>query len=71
MYSCVITWIRPNVPTTHTPTSASATTPTTFLHGDWKLGNLGVAPGRTVLLDWTYPGIGPIAYFVFGRKPAV
>jgi len=37
-------------------------TPLTFLHGDWKLGNLGVAPGRTVLLDWTYPGIGPVAY---------
>ncbi len=37
-------------------------TPMTFLHGDWKLGNLGVAPGRTVLLDWTYPGIGPIAH---------
>jgi hypothetical protein len=37
-------------------------TPLTFLHGDWKLGNLGVAPGRTVLLDWTYPGIGPVAH---------
>lgn len=37
-------------------------TPLTFLHGDWKLGNLGVAPGRTVLLDWTYPGVGPIAH---------
>ena len=34
-------------------------TPLTFLHGDWKLGNLGVAPGRTVLLDWTYPGDRP------------
>jgi Phosphotransferase enzyme family len=37
-------------------------TPLTFLHGDWKLGNLGVASDRTVLLDWTYPGIGPIAH---------
>jgi hypothetical protein len=37
-------------------------TPLTFLHGDWKLGNLGVATGRTILLDWTYPGIGPIAH---------
>ena len=37
-------------------------TPHTFLHGDWKLGNLGVAPDRSILLDWTYPGIGPIAY---------
>ncbi len=30
--------------------------------GDWKLGNLGLHDGRTVLLDWTYPGIGPIAH---------
>jgi thiamine kinase-like enzyme len=37
-------------------------TPMTFLHGDWKLGNLGLARGRTVLLDWTYPGIGPVAH---------
>ncbi len=34
-------------------------TPSTFLHGDWKLGNLGTAPdGRTILLDWSYPGEG-------------
>ena len=39
---------------------AVATTPLTFVHGDWKLGNLGIgADGRTVLLDWTYCGIGP------------
>ncbi len=37
-------------------------TPLTLLHGDWKLGNLGVAGDRTVLLDWTYPGVGPIAH---------
>lgn len=37
-------------------------TPLTFLHGDWKLGNLGIAPDRTVLLDWTYPGTGPVAH---------
>jgi len=37
-------------------------TPQTFLHGDWKLGNLGVAADRTVLLDWTYPGVGPVAH---------
>lgn len=37
-------------------------TPHTFLHGDWKLGNLGVAGDRTVLLDWTYPGLGPVAH---------
>jgi hypothetical protein len=40
---------------------AMRTTPTTFLHGDWKLGNLGRHPdGRTILLDWAYPGSGPI-----------
>jgi hypothetical protein len=38
-------------------------TPLTFVHGDWKLGNLGTAPdGRTVLIDWTYPGEGPCCY---------
>lgn len=38
-------------------------TPSFLLHGDWKLSNLGVAPdGRTVLLDWAYPGEGPIAH---------
>lgn len=37
-------------------------TPSTFLHGDWKLGNLGIGrDGRTVLIDWTYPGEGPAA----------
>jgi hypothetical protein len=36
-----------------------ATTPVTFLHGDWKMGNLGSHPnGRTILLDWAYPGSG-------------
>jgi Phosphotransferase enzyme family len=35
-------------------------TPHTFLHGDWKLGNLGSHPdGRTVLVDWSLPGAGP------------
>ncbi len=35
-------------------------TPVTFLHGDWKMGNLGThADGRTILLDWAYPGSGP------------
>ena len=39
---------------------ALATTPQSFLHGDWKLGNLGTWPdGPTILLDWTYPGAGP------------
>ncbi|HXY94487.1 MAG TPA: phosphotransferase [Acidimicrobiia bacterium] len=39
---------------------ALAGTPQTFLHGDWKAGNLGSTPdGRTVLLDWSMPGVGP------------
>ena len=30
------------------------------MHGDWKLGNLGAHPdGRTILLDWAFPGAGP------------
>ena len=38
-------------------------TPHTFLHGDWKLGNLGSHPdGRTILLDWAYPGSGPACW---------
>jgi hypothetical protein len=33
------------------------TTPHTFVHGDWKFGNLGShADGRTVLVDWAWPG---------------
>jgi hypothetical protein len=39
---------------------ALAALPTTFLHGDWKLGNLGSHPdGRTVLVDWSMCGEGP------------
>src|SRR5690606_2778904 len=42
---------------------ALSATPQTFLHGDWKMGNLGEHPdGRTVLLDWAYPGAGPANY---------
>lgn len=41
---------------------AARRTPQAFLHGDWKLGNLGVAGDRTILLDWTYPGVGPVAH---------
>lgn len=38
-------------------------TPQTFLHGDWKIGNLGrAADGRVVLLDWAYPGEGPVCH---------
>ncbi|MGH8972830.1 MAG: phosphotransferase family protein [Acidimicrobiia bacterium] len=40
-----------------------AATPFTFLHGDWKMGNLGTHPdGRTILLDWAYPGSGPACW---------
>jgi hypothetical protein len=36
-------------------------TPACFLHGDWKLGNLGThADGRVVLLDCELPGEGPV-----------
>ena len=35
-------------------------TPQTFIAGDWKMGNLGHhGDGRTVLLDWAYPGEAP------------
>jgi len=37
--------------------AALAETPQTFVHGNWKLDNLGTdAAGRTVLLDWELPG---------------
>jgi thiamine kinase-like enzyme len=40
--------------------AAVGTTPWTFLHGDWKMATLGShADGRTVLLDWSFPGAGP------------
>jgi len=42
--------------------AALAGTPDTLLHGDWKLGNLGRANGRTVLIDWVYVGAGPVAH---------
>lgn len=35
-------------------------TPSTFVHGDTKMGNLGSHPdGRSILLDWAFPGEGP------------
>jgi hypothetical protein len=38
---------------------ALAGTPQTFVHGNWKLDNLGTDDaGRTVLLDWEQPGLG-------------
>ena len=37
--------------------AALRSTPQCFVHGDWKAGNLGtLADGRTVLLDWQWPG---------------
>jgi thiamine kinase-like enzyme len=46
-----------------TISAAVATTPTTFLHGDWKMGNLGShADGRTILIDCAYPGEGPACH---------
>jgi hypothetical protein len=34
-------------------------TPLTFVHGNWKLGNLGCTDdARTVLIDWETPGLG-------------
>jgi hypothetical protein len=39
--------------------AALESTPQTFVHGNWKLDNLGSdAEGRTVLLDWESPGRG-------------
>lgn len=44
-------------------TAALRTTPSTFLHGDWKLGNVGCGTdGRTILIDWSYPGEGPACH---------
>ena len=44
-------------------TGPLAATPRTFLHGDWKMGNLGTHPdGRTILLDWALPGSGPVCW---------
>src|ERR1700730_3608029 len=38
-------------------------TPRTFVHGDWKFGNLGEHPdGRTVLLDWDRCGAAPATF---------
>ena len=47
----------------HALAGALAATPQTFVAGDWKLGNLGSRPdGRTVLLDWAYPGEAPVCW---------
>jgi len=42
---------------------ALRTTPSCFLHGDWKASNLGTAAdGRTILIDWMYVGEGPACH---------
>jgi hypothetical protein len=42
---------------------AMRATPATFLHGDWKMGNLGMhSDGRMILIDWAYPGAGPVCW---------
>ena len=39
--------------------AALSSTPHTFVHGNWKLDNLGTDDaGRTVVLDWEQPGLG-------------
>ena len=39
---------------------ALAELPVTFLHGDWKMANLGSRDDScTVLVDWSFPGSGP------------
>ena len=44
----------------HPLARALSDTPLTFIAGDWKMGNLGHRPdGRTILLDWAYPGAAP------------
>jgi hypothetical protein len=51
-------WERPEM-----ITGPLAETPSTFVHGDWKMGNLGSHPdGRTILLDWAFPGAGPVCW---------
>lgn len=53
------------VPLVHDPAplvEALDKTPATFVHGNWKLDNLGTDDrGRTVLLDWELPGTGAAA----------
>ncbi len=53
------------VPLVHEPSplvDALDATPQTFVHGNWKLDNLGTDDdGRTVLLDWELPGVGAAA----------
>jgi hypothetical protein len=49
----------------HPLCAALSAYPQTIVHGDWKLGNLGLTDGssmrRTVLLDWALVGVAPPA----------
>src|SRR4051812_2496903 len=61
--------LRPLARDPSTLVDALAATPSTLVHGDVKLGNLGRRPdGRVVLIDWALPGQGvagmEIAYYV-------
>jgi hypothetical protein len=61
--------VSPLLDDPHPLVAALATTPTTFVHGDWKMGNLGHhEDGRVVLLDWDRPSAGPgaadVAWYV-------
>ncbi|MFL6158744.1 MAG: phosphotransferase [Marmoricola sp.] len=54
------------MPLAHDPrplVAAMSDTPQTFIHGNWKLDNLGTHDdGRTILFDWEMPGRGaPLA----------
>jgi hypothetical protein len=43
--------------------AALSATPSTFVHGDWKLSNLGTgADLRTILVDWQFPGVAQFTY---------
>ncbi len=56
------------LPLAHDPSrlvDALASTPQTFLHGNWKFDNLGTDDsGRTVLFDWELSGRGAPAFDV-------
>jgi len=51
--------VRPLVRDPGPLVAALGETPRTFIHTDWKGGNLGLLPDRrTVLVDWALPGEG-------------
>ena len=36
--------------------------PRTFMHGDWKMSNLGWCPDGRTVLDWSFLGAGPVCW---------